>query len=101
MGIVECMVLILVTAMTGVLLSGHGSDLIAGYNMASEEEKQKYNKKRLCRVVGGGMAVIEAAALIMIVFDSAMTSFASGVLWVIIIGAIVVMMFLANVWCRK
>ena len=29
-----------------VLISGHGSWLISGYNTASKEEKAKYNKKK-------------------------------------------------------
>lgn len=29
-----------------VLISGHGGWLIAGYNMASKEEKAKYNEKK-------------------------------------------------------
>ena len=32
-----------------ILLSGHGSWLISGYNTASKEEKAKYNEKKLCR----------------------------------------------------
>ncbi len=35
-----------------VLISGHGSWLISGYNTASKEEKAKYNEKKLCRTMG-------------------------------------------------
>ena len=35
---------------------GKGSFLIAGYN--TSRNKEKYNEKRLCRVVGGGLVVI-------------------------------------------
>ena len=41
-----------------ILLFGKGSFLIAGFNTAGKEEKGKYNVKKLCRVVGGGFAVI-------------------------------------------
>ena len=41
--------------LTVVLLMGKGSFLIAGYNTSSKEEKQEYDEKKLCRVVGGGM----------------------------------------------
>lgn len=47
-----------------VLLSGHGGFLIAGYNTASKEEKEKYDEKKLCRITGIGMAV--AALLILV-----------------------------------
>ena len=43
-------VVIAVFAVLSVLfLLGKGSWLIAGYNTASEKEKQQYNKRRLCR----------------------------------------------------
>ena len=35
------------------LFQGKGSWLIAGYNTASEEEKAKYDKKKLCKGVSG------------------------------------------------
>ena len=48
-----------------VLISGHGGWLIAGYNMASKEEKAKYNEKKLCRTMGIGMSIITILLLIM------------------------------------
>ncbi len=47
-----------------VLISGHGSGLISGYNVATKEEKAKYNEKRLCRTIGIGMAVLAFLILI-------------------------------------
>lgn len=41
-----------------VLLSGHGSFLIAGYNTATKKEKAEYNEKKLCRAVGGFMLFV-------------------------------------------
>lgn len=41
-----------------VLLLGKGGFLIAGYNLLPKERKQKYNEKRICRVVGCGTSVI-------------------------------------------
>lgn len=41
-----------------ILLSGHGSSLIAGYNTAPAEERKKYDEKKLCRVAGAGLMVI-------------------------------------------
>ena len=48
-------VVILFAVLSIVLLMGKGSFLLAGYNTASKKEKSKYNEKRLCRVVGGGL----------------------------------------------
>ena len=47
-------VVVILAVMSIVLLAGKGSFLIAGFNTASKEVKQKYDVKRLCRVVGGG-----------------------------------------------
>ena len=35
-----------------ILLSGHGSWFISGYNTASKEEKEKYDSKALCKSTG-------------------------------------------------
>ena len=45
---------VLCAAISLLLLSGHGSWLIAGYNTASKKEKEKYDEKKLCRVMGCG-----------------------------------------------
>ncbi len=44
-----------------VLLTGHGSVLIAGYNTMKKEEKEKYDEKKLCR--GTGILVLIVAAI--------------------------------------
>ena len=44
--------------MSIVLLTGHGAGLIAGYNTAGKEQKNKYDEKRLCKVTGTGMSLI-------------------------------------------
>ena len=48
-----------------ILLSGHGSWFISGYNMASKEEKEKYDEKKLCRTTGIGMSIIAILILIL------------------------------------
>ena len=53
----------LLAVMSGVLISGRGSWMISGYNLASPAEKSKYNEKRLCRTTGVGLAVIAVAVL--------------------------------------
>ena len=37
-----------------VLLSGHGANMIAGYNTSTKEEKSRIDEKKLCRVIGSG-----------------------------------------------
>lgn len=58
-------VFIIFAVLSIVLLSGHGSWFISGYNTASKEEKEKYNEKKLCRTVGIGMSVITLLILIL------------------------------------
>ena len=35
-----------------ILLSGHGAALIAGYNTMTEDEKETFDEKKLCFVLG-------------------------------------------------
>ena len=72
-----------------VLISGHGSWLISGYNTASKEEKAKYNEKKLCRTMGIGMSVIAILLLIMGVFENILPSFLFSLLCSLFIYSLV------------
>ena len=43
--------------------------LFSGYNTASNEEKEKYDEKKLCRTMGIGMSIIAILALTMGLFE--------------------------------
>ncbi|UBH09006.1 DUF3784 domain-containing protein [Macrococcus armenti] len=58
------------------MLTGRGSFLIAGYNMMSQEQKQKYNEKRLCRFTGV-MIIIAALYCAMMEFTNVNEIYAS------------------------
>ena len=62
------------------LLCGHGADLIAGYNTASQAEKAKWNKKALCRGVGVLLLVMLACLELSLVGGIA------GPLWLLWVG---------------
>ena len=63
--VILCAVLSILFFILGVfLMNGRGSWLIAGYNTASREEKEKYDEKKLCRSTG---IVVFAAALLVAV----------------------------------
>ena len=84
-----------------VLLSGHGENLIAGYNTASQEEKDKYDSMKLCHVIGGGMAVI---AVMLLVFASLIASLPTWFIFVfvsVVIVDCIVMIVLANTKCKR
>lgn len=84
-----------------VLLSGHGANLIAGYNTASEEEKNKYDAKKLCRSVGGGMSVITVLILVMALGEDVLPAYFSKVFLAVTLMDIGAMLVLMNTVCRK
>ena len=77
---------------------GKGDSLIAGYNTASKEEKEKYNIKRLRCLVGGLLIVVVPVLFI----NSGETSIAKSltVAGVIVVLSMVVVI-LANTWAKK
>ena len=48
-----------------VILSGKGDWLIAGYNTASHEEREKYNMRRVRGVLGVLMFIVAGAVFLM------------------------------------
>lgn len=84
-----------------VLISGHGSWFISGYNTASKEEKAKYNEKKLCRTVGIGMSVIAILILTMGLFENVLPAFFIYIALGIILADIVVIIVLENTICRR
>ena len=84
-----------------ILLSGHGSWFISGYNMASKEEKEKYDEKKLCRTTGIGMSIIAILILIMGLLENSLpASFVYIALGIILVD-VVVIIILGNTLCRK
>lgn len=84
-----------------VLISGHGSWLISGYNTASKEEKAKYNEKKLCRTMEIGMSVIAILLLIMGVFENILPVFFVYIALGIILADVVIIIVLGNTICRR
>lgn len=83
--------------LTVVLLMGKGSFLIAGYNTSSKEEKQEYDEKKLCRVVGGGMGVI---TLMLIGWGFMGEKFPVSVFLIVTIVTVIIIQILSNTICR-
>lgn len=98
-------VLYLAAALFGIisltLLLGRGSWLIAGYNTAPEEEKQRYDKKLLCRITGGGMAVITVLLLVMAIWEDVLPAEFAGVFAVVTVAVAAGVAVLSNTVCRK
>ncbi|OUO76015.1 hypothetical protein B5F53_17755 [Blautia sp. An249] len=92
---------IILAILSIVLISGHGSWLIAGYNTASKEEKAKYNEKKLCRTMGIGMSIIAILLLIMELLENILPAFFIYVSLGIILVDVVVIIILGNTICKK
>ena len=94
-------VFVIFAVLSIVLLSGHGSWLISGYNTASKEEKKKYDEKKLCRTMGVGMSIIAILVLTMGLFENILPAFFVYIAVVIILVDVVVIIILGNTLCRK
>ena len=94
-------VFVIFAVLSIVLLSGHGSWVISGYNTASKEEKGKYDEKKLCRTMGVGMSVIAVLILIMGLFENVLPAFFVYIALGIILVNVVVIIILGNTLCRK
>ena len=94
-------VFVIFAVLSIVLLSGHGSWVISGYNTASKEEKEKYDEKKLCRTMGIGMSIISILILIMGLFESVLPAFFVYIAVGIILVNVVVIIILGNTLCRK
>ena len=94
-------VFVIFAVLSIVLLSGHGSGVISGYNTASKEEKEKYDEKKLCRTMGIGMSIISILILIMWLFESVLPAFFVYIAVGIIVVDVVVIIILGNTLCRK
>ena len=76
-----------------------GSWLFAGYNTMSDKEKQKYNHKKLCRVMSCCVGTIDILQIIShIVNDNEKSENIFTVLGIIVA---IVTVILANTVCRK
>ena len=94
-------VFVIILIISIILLSGHGSWFISGYNTASKEEKAKYDEKKLCKTTGFGMAVMAVLIFVMGLFEDVLpASFAYISLGIILVD-ILLMIVVCNTVCRK
>ena len=76
-----------------IILTGKGDNLIAGYNTSTEEDKEKYNIKRV-RICIGGMLLILSP--IMLLFAD------NFVLLIAVVPPLSILsIILANTWAKK
>lgn len=84
-----------------IWLSGHGSGMIAGYNTMPDKEKENYNVKRLCRTVGGGVAILDILVIILVEFEKILPDYLSAIVAAAVLADIVAMLILADTFCKK
>lgn len=92
---------VLCAAISLLLLSGHGSWLIAGYNTASKKEKEKYDEKKLCRVMGCGMSLIALMTFVLAAGIRTLPASFAGLYGAVILADCLVMVVLCNTICKK
>ena len=97
---IEWGIAVLFLILTVVFLSGKGAFLIAGYNTASSKETQRYDRKKLCRVVGAGMAVVTATIFCTLAMGENMPAWMPDVFLAITLVTAVVLLILCNTVCR-
>jgi hypothetical protein len=99
--VIVWIVFVIFAVLSIILLSGHGSWFISGYNTASKEEKEKYDEKKLCRTMGFGMSIIAILALTMVLLENILPAFFVYIALGIILVDVVVIIILGNTVCRK
>lgn len=91
----------LIAALSVLLLTGHGADLIAGFNTASKEEKEQYDRKKMCRVIGTFLAVLALFILAMAIWNSVLPVWFLYLFMGVTVVGCIVMIVLLNTVCRK
>lgn len=95
------LVVVLFAVLSLVLLLGRGSWLIVRYNTAPEEEKKRYDKKRLCQVTGGGMAVLTVLLAVMAIWEDTLPAEFAGFFAAVAVLVAAAVILLANTFCRR
>ena len=89
---------VLLAVMGIIILIGKGDNLIAGYNIASKEEREQYNIKRLRGLIAGVLFVIDPM-LLFLTGEHTMKDTLSFSAIVFILSIVTVI--LANTWAKK
>ncbi len=84
-----------------ILICGKGSFLIAGYNTASKEEKERYDEKKLCRVMGFGMLIISLMLVAMFAFVNVLPEVFVWIFGAAVLIDVIVMIILVTKCCIK
>lgn len=84
---------LIVLVLAIIILTGKGDNLIAGYNTSTEEEKERYNIKRVRICIGGVLLILSP---IMLLFAD------NFVLLIAVVPPLSILsVILANTWAKR
>ncbi len=96
--IVQSIIAAIMVVIGIIVLAGKGDMLIAGYNTASKEEREKVNIKRL-RLLIGGLAVVIGPLCFILNNENEVSS---GLTFAgIVVALTIIVLVLANTWAMK
>lgn len=87
-----------------LLLCGRATFLIAGWNTASREEKEKWNEKKLAIILGTFLLIMANATLVCFLLPNYIPSFrniCNSIFLIISIAGSILVIFLANKYGKK
>ena len=96
--IVTIIIAAILAIMGIVILIGKGDMLIAGYNTASKEEREKYDIKRL-RLVLGLLLLLLAVGFVVLIGNEDMAAHVT--FYVVATVLAIVAVALANTWAKR
>ncbi|HEX2938915.1 MAG TPA: DUF3784 domain-containing protein [Ruminiclostridium sp.] len=93
----------LFAVMSIILLSGRGGFLISGYNTAGEEERARYDEKKLCRAAGTMLLIITiaTAALFLCLALRIFELYGIIIYIIIVFASVAVGIYYTNTKCYK
>lgn len=97
--LVKIFIAAILSIMGLIILSGKGDMLIAGYNTASKEERERVNIKRLRLLMGGFMMVLALLAFLLIEEESLMSIMGFGAITLVL--AFIVIALANSSWAKK
>ncbi|MBQ1486217.1 MAG: DUF3784 domain-containing protein [Muribaculaceae bacterium] len=96
----EYIVIAIILVIFGVIiLIGKGDFLVAGYNTASKEKKQKINVKRLRLVIGGFLIIVALTLSLPFLIGNGENTRMITIITIVVMT--IVCLLLANTWCIK
>ena len=96
----EYIVIAIILVIFGVIiLIGKGDFLVAGYNTASKEKKQKINVKRLRLVIGGFLIIVALTLSLPFLIGNGENTRTITIITIVVMT--IVCLLLANTWCIK